>query len=738
MRTIWSTSKIFLIGIHYFSGASHRTKDMPPNSASALKPVEATNRHTLRGAVICVVATIASLAPFANKAFHIDDILFLYAGRQICAHPADPYGFKVNWSGSAMPMAEEATNPPLTSYYIALVASCIGWSETALHLAFLVPAVAAVLGTYFLALRFCTEPLLAALATLLCPVFLISSTTLMCDTMMLALVVWAVVLWLRSAEDGSHVFALLSAGLIAAATLTKYFAASFIPLLLVYSLLRWPRVKWRVLYLALPVAVFLVYDFAMHSRYGQSPLYGVGSYAMVTHGGNRWQFRRFLGRGIVTLSFAGGCLATVLFYAPLLWSRRVLAVGLLGMGLMVWVLYGPRGFLLQLSVFVVGGVSLVALAIVDFWHARDAESALLVLWMLGTLVFCWLINWTVNGRTILPMAPAASILIVRRLDRYAKDTVGRPFFLKFGPLVLVAFLAAAVTWADTRWADSIRVAAGKLRDQYGLQKNTLRFTGHWGFQYYMESYGFKHLDSVRDRLLPGGVVVVSNFSSEPLSLPQDTFSKSVAIELASCPYLATMRREIRAGFYAAGYGELPFAVGPATKECCQVMTVAHACELNPLIKHCQEELKQHPDSADLLGNLGNALFSVDRMSEAREYLERAVQRNSPDAVTYSHLAWLLATREPAQGGDPPRAVTMAERGCALMDNPSYACLDTLAVAYAAAGRFPEAITAVQKALALASAAGETLSAKQIEARLRLYHEHRAYRAPSQPPIHHEP
>jgi hypothetical protein len=738
MQTIWPVGKSFPINAHLFSWASHPTKDAPPNSASAWKPVAATNRQTSRGAVICVVATIACLAPFANKAFHIDDILFLYAGRQICAHPADPYGFKVNWSGSEMPMAEEATNPPLTSYYIALAASCLGWSETALHLAFLVPAVAAVLGTYFLALRFCSEPLLAALATLLCPVFLISSTTLMCDIMMLAFVVWAVVLWLRSAEGGSRVFALLSACLLAAATLTKYFAVSFIPLLLVYSLLRWPRVGWRVLYLAIPVGVFLVYDLTMRSLYGHSHLYGAGWYALVTHDAGSWLFRRYLARGLVTLSFTGGCLATVIFYAPLLWSRRVLAVGLLGTGLMVWMLYGPRGFVLQLSVFVVGGVSLVALAIADLWQARDAESALLVLWTLGTLVFCWLVNWTVNGRTILPMAPAASILIVRRLDRYAKDTVGRPFFRKFGPLVLVAFLAAAVTWADTRWADSIRVAAGKIRDQYGLQKNTVLFTGHWGFQYYLESYRFKRLDSTRDRLLPGSVLIVSNFSTEALPLPKDTFSKSVAIELASCPYLATMRPETRAGFYAAGYGELPFAAGPATKECCHVMTVAHACEINPLIKHCQEELKQHPDSADLLGNLGNALFSADRTSEAREYLERAVQRNFQDAVTYHNLAWLLATREPAQGGDSLRALTLAERACGLTDSPSYACLDTLAAAYAAAGRFPKAIATAQKAMALASATGEILSARQIKARLGLYEEHRAYRAPAQPPLQHEP
>ncbi len=316
MQTIRSTRKVFPVDVHLFSSASPPTTGWGVKFASVSRAAEGKKRRTLAGTVICVVATIASLTPFANKAFHIDDTLFLYAARQICAHPADPYGFKVNWSGSEIPMAEVTQNPPLTSYYIALVASCIGWSETALHLAFLIPAAASILGTYFLALRFCTEPLLAALATLFCPVFLISSTTLMCDTMMLAFAVWAVVLWLRSAEDGSHVSALLSACLIAAATLTKYFAASFVPLLLLYSLLRWPRVGWRVLYLAIPAAVFPVYDLAMHFLYGRSPLYGAGLYALVTHDAGGWLSSRYLARGVVTLSFTGGCLATVVFYAP--------------------------------------------------------------------------------------------------------------------------------------------------------------------------------------------------------------------------------------------------------------------------------------------------------------------------------------------------------------------------------------------------------------------------------------
>ncbi len=840
MQTIWSTRKILPIGVHLFSSASRVTKGTLAKSASASKQVKATNRRTLVAVVICVVATIASLAPFANKAFHIDDTVFLCAARQICVHPADPFGCKLNWYGTSQELSEVVNNPPLASYYAALVASCFGWSETALHLAFLVPAVAAVLGTYFLAVRFCAEPLLAALATLLCPVFLISSTTLMCDIMMLAFMVWAVVLWLRSADGGSHVPAILSACLVAAASVTKYFAViSLVPLLLAYSLLRWPRVGWRVLYLAIPIAAFLGYDWAIRSLYGHSPLCWVGSYALTNRKGSSCPFR-----GVVTLSFIGGCLATVIFYAPMLWSRRVLVAGILGVGLMVGLLFTARSLgdyelpgdntarllvILEFSIFVVAGVGLLALAVADLWHARDAESTLLVLWTVGTFVFVWLINWTVNGRTILPMVPAATILIVRRIDRYTTGSVGRLFSWKFLPLPFVGVLAVAVAWADKCWADTARVAAGKIHDQYSLQKDTVLFEGHWGFQYYMESYGFKAVDYAC-RLVPGTIVIMPAFNEIIVSpFPKEAFSKIVSFELVSCPYLATMRLEVSAGFYSGNGGILPFAVAPVSNECYYVKTVARVCEM---IGQYQRELKQQPDSAELLVTLCNVLIDANRAPEAKEYLERAVQRNSnnpgyaavyyklgvasanrgqfdeaiaafrealeikpdyvearnnlgaalqsqgrideamvqyrtaleikpdyarvyynlgtvlagrgrfdealaqfqralelkpDDADAQNNLAWLLATCPVNSVRNGATAIEHAQRANQLCGGRRPDILNTLAAAYAEAGRFPEALATAHTALELATQQNTRALADALRAWIRLYEAGKPYR-----------
>ena len=100
---------------------------------------------------------------------------------------------------------------------------------------FLWPAVASIIGTYFLAGRLCAHPFAAALATIAMPVFLVSSTSLMCDTMMVAWWVWTVLLWLRGLEQGSAVKLALAGLLIGVCALTKYFGACLVPLLLVYS-----------------------------------------------------------------------------------------------------------------------------------------------------------------------------------------------------------------------------------------------------------------------------------------------------------------------------------------------------------------------------------------------------------------------------------------------------------------------------------------------------------------------
>src|SRR3972149_4343940 len=187
---------------------------------------------------IVAAAAVLPLLPFLDKAFHIDDPLFLWTAKQILKEPMDFYGFTGNWFGLNDPADVFIKNPPLASYYIALVALSAGFGETSVHAAFLAPALATAVGTYVLAQRLTDRPLIAALASIATPGFLVSSSTVMCDVMMLAFWVWAVVFWMKGLEEDRPLYLALGGFLVAAASLTKYFGISLIPLLALYSFLK--------------------------------------------------------------------------------------------------------------------------------------------------------------------------------------------------------------------------------------------------------------------------------------------------------------------------------------------------------------------------------------------------------------------------------------------------------------------------------------------------------------------
>ena len=138
------------------------------------------------------------------------------------------------------------------------------------------------------------------------------------------------------------------------------------------------------------------------------------------------------------------------------------------------------------------------------------------------------------------------------------------------------------------------------------------------------------------------------------------------------------------------------------------------------LPHYQQASQIAPDSAAFHSKLGAVLIVAGKPQEAIAHLEHALRIKPEMVEAQNNLAWLLATLPPAQGGDPTRAVSLAQRACALTGDQSASYLDTLGVAYAAAGRFNEAIATAQKAIELARSTGQTQLVSQIDGRLTLY------------------
>ena len=145
------------------------------------------------------------------------------------------------------------------------------------------------------------------------------------------------------------------------------------------------------------------------------------------------------------------------------------------------------------------------------------------------------------------------------------------------------------------------------------------------------------------------------------------------------------------------------------------------------ITHYRLSLQSNPKNADAHSKLGAALNATGNAHDALGQWEQALRINPDLTEAQNNLAWVLATLPPTEGGDAVRAVGLAQRACELTGNRAPGDLDTLAVAYAATGRFDDAIATARTAIDLARAAGQAELAKEIKARLELYRTAHAYR-----------
>ncbi len=97
-------------------------------------------------------------------------------------------------------------------------------------------------------------------------------------------------------------------------------------------------------------------------------------------------------------------------------------------------------------------------------------------------------------------------------------------------------------------------------------------------------------------------------------------------------------------------------------------------------------------------NLDVALSNRERILKALDERREALRLHPNDAALLNDTAWMLATNPNASIRNGAEAVELAERALKLSVGNEPAVLDTLAAAYAEAGRFPEAIATANKAL----------------------------------------
>jgi tetratricopeptide (TPR) repeat protein len=146
--------------------------------------------------------------------------------------------------------------------------------------------------------------------------------------------------------------------------------------------------------------------------------------------------------------------------------------------------------------------------------------------------------------------------------------------------------------------------------------------------------------------------------------------------------------------------------------------------------HYSEALRLDPAFVEAHSNIASLLLEVGRTDDAAAHYIAALL-SKPDYVpAMVGLAWVYATASGEAGSQyAAEAVRLAEQACRISGCKESGELDTLAAAYANAGRFEEAIKTDEEAFSIAKAAGENDFADSIRARIDLYKKGSPFRAP---------
>lgn len=547
-------------------------------AASTLRPVTADaddqRWHVRRPMLLLAALTLACLLPFVAQPPHIDDPLFIWTAEHIAENPLDFYGFSANWFGTEAPMIQNMKNPPLASYYLAIVGSVFGFHTVVMHLAMLLPAVLTVWGVAALADRLHLDPFLSGCLTLAMPVFLMSATMLMCDIMLLACWTWGVAFWVDGIQRRKSAPQAAAALCMALAVVIKYFGVALAPLLLVYALAERKKVGWWILWFAVPLATLVAYEAWTSHQYGAGLLADAAMYSANARAHARSDLN--FETSFVAVLFLGGCLIGVLAYAPRLWALPWL-VAIIVLICLVSVVSVSRGWLdaesvittihgqreqtilvIHVLLMVGAGLTVLALVVSDLKAHRDACSLLLALWVGGTFAFAGFLNWTIAGRSILPMVPAVALLVARGIERTSLLRGPRRWCADYGGVLFGIIVGLLGTWGNYEQSVTAYKAAHEVATKYLNEGNHLWFEGHWGFQFELQRLGAQPLNYEDVDFAKGDFVVIPAYNTNLWELSGGVASTREVIEIPHRAPIATMRGPLYAGFYASVVGRLPY------------------------------------------------------------------------------------------------------------------------------------------------------------------------------------
>jgi hypothetical protein len=495
----------------------------------------------------------AFLLPYLNKAFTIDDPVFLLQAQQIRKSPLHPMALNICWveDYECGPVAQDMPGNVLMSYYLVPVAGR-GHPESLVHLMQILALWCAIASTVSLAFRFGFGSFGAFVAGLLVaatPPVMAMASTAMPEMLAMFLGVIAIDRLVAWKEDGKTFDGAVSALTLGLAPIARVHLIFLWPIAVVLlgdgsrlfdvrSWLALPKRRWIPLIVA---AFVLVAALALTHE----PGYGLRPPHMYISQRNApYNLLSYLTYGVLAmpLGFAWIILRKRLWFFPVGVCLPV-----------IWKVWIHPGHLVWTNLF--AGVGALVLIDVLLWsfQRRDQWRIACALWLTIPLVALPYTHFPVKYLVV--CVPAAALLIADLLRAFRWRIAAL-----CGIIVAGAIFGGMVLRADARFAEMGRQAAARLVSPQVAAGHRVWVSSQWGFYWYAQKAGAQGLRT-EDVPAPGDYLVRGEMEGYAGTLKRLPPAVQIETFTVGGEGGRTMSGKDGAGLYTNGFGDLIWAWG---------------------------------------------------------------------------------------------------------------------------------------------------------------------------------
>ena len=548
--------------------------------------------------LIIILFVLFLTLPFANKAVHIDDTVFLYIANQVTKEPLKPYSFNLEWS-TLTGLATHITDPPLISYYAALIMVLFGESKLVLHISYIIFPLLAGVSMYYISKKFTETPLFPTLFLITSATFVVMSHNFMLDIPFLALFLASLSFYIYGVDYENNYLIGLGAFFCSLALLTKYSGLVLLPILAVYSLFK--NKPKSLIYLLIPLTTIVLWNLYTFKVYGLPHTLQIFYYMLNSQ--SSFALNSIIIRIITNFTYIGGAsIFPLMLIYPFLLNKnnRVYYFIILTFALILSVIlyfvsanFSYRYMIPQLMLFTFFlSTGMFFIFVIVKHYATPLKKLLKTIYSNGLnkllytikikysndfFLFSWLIigflfNSTIAGgaaRYSTILIPPLMIMYFTVITHFSLLSAKKIYNFVVLTLILNLVLCIALSYADYQLAGTYRDFAEYVdKSKIVEDKGKVWFTGYLGFQYYMEAKGYTAL-GLNDNSPKKGDFIIKAKMPSPRAISPLLKERIVLTETKSYKSNFPLRihnAKARAGFYTFGGGFLPYSFSNSNLE----------------------------------------------------------------------------------------------------------------------------------------------------------------------------